>query len=164
MARYTDDSTTNESEVKKLLDYIINPVLMGGLVKEVTEDALKVHLHGRLGVITVPKSLVLDPVELEPGHEMQFYFSYLQVNETPYDYDGSAISRDREFTPCFVGGTVTEVNDTAIKADIMEDMGTVAVPRRWVFTDLALQEGQNVEFYFSPMHVTGKREIPVESI
>lgn len=147
-----------------VMDYMINPALMGGLVKEVTADDVKVHLHGRLGVITVPKSLILDPVELEPGHEMQFYFSYLQVNEDPYDYDGSPIRRDREFMPCFIGGTITEVNDTAIKADMMEHMGTVAVPRRWVFTDVALQEGQNVEFYFSPMHVIGKREIPVESI
>ena len=147
-----------------MMNYMINPVLMGGLVKEVTADVVKVHLHGRLGVITVPKSMILDPVVPEPGHEMQFYFSYLQVNETPYDYDGSPISRDREFAPCLLGGTISEVNDTAIKADIMEHMGTVAVPRRWVFTDLALKEGQNVEFYFSPMHVSGKRDIPIESI
>lgn len=146
------------------LDYVINPALMGGLVKEVSEDAVKVHLHGRLGVITVPRSLILEPVTLQPGHEMQFYFSYLQVNETPYDYDDSPISKEKEFDPCLIGGTITEVNDTAIKAEMMDHIGTVAVPRRWVFTDQALQKGQNVEFYFSPMHVIGKRDIPVESI
>ena len=143
---------------------MINPVLMGGLVKEVSEAEVKVHLHGRLGVITVPKSLILDPVELEPGHEIQSYFSYLQVNEAPYDYDDSPISKGKEFDPCLIGGTIMEVNDTAIKAEMMDHIGTVAVPRRWVFTDQALQEGQNVEFYFSPMHVIGKRDIPVESI
>ena len=137
---------------------------MGGLVKEVAEDTIKVHLHGRLGVITVSRPLILDPVELEPGHEMQFYFSYLQVNETPYDYDDSPIKKNQAFDPCLIGGRITEVNDTAIKAEMMDQLGTVAVPRRWVFTDLALQEGQNVEFYFSPMHVVGKRDIPVESI
>lgn len=147
-----------------MMDYMINPVRMGGLVKEVTEDAIKVHLHGRLGVITVPRPLILDPVELGPGHEMQFYFSYLQVNETPYDYDDSPIKKEKAFDPCLIGGKITEVNDTAIKAEMMDQLGTVAVPRRWVFTDLALQEGQNVEFYFSLMHVVGKREIPVESI
>lgn len=146
------------------LDYVINPALMGGLVKEVSEDAVKVHLHGRLGVITVPRSLILEPVTPQPGHEMQFYFSYLQVNETPYDYDDSPISKGKEFDPCLIGGTITEVNDTAIKAEMMDHIGTVAVPRRWVFTDQALKEGQNVEFYFSPMHVIGKRDIPVESI
>lgn len=146
------------------LDYVINPALMGGLVKEVSEDAVKVHLHGRLGVITVPRSLILEPVTPQPGHEMQFYFSYLQVNEAPYDYDDSPISKGKEFDPCLIGGTITEVNDTAIKAEMMDHIGTVAVPRRWVFTDQALQEGQNVEFYFSPMHVIGKRDIPVESI
>ena len=148
----------------KAMDYIINPIMMGGLVKEVSEDFVKVHLHGRLGVITIPKSLVLEDIRIEPGHEVQFYFSYLQVNETPYDYDSSSICRDRVLEPCLVGGTITEVNDTAIKADIMENIGIVAVPRRWVFTDLALKEGQNVEFYFSPMHVTGKKDIPAESI
>lgn len=148
----------------KNLEYIINPVLMGGLVKEVKDDSVKVHLHGRLGVITVPKALVLEDIPLEPGHEMQFYFSYLQVNETPYDYDSSAISRDKSLEPCLIGGTITEVNDTAIKAEIMDQLGTVAVPRRFVFTDSALKTGQNVEFYFSPMHVTGKRDIPAESI
>lgn len=148
----------------KTLDYVIHPVLMGGLVKEVKGDFVKVHLHGRLGVLTVPKSLVLEDIRLEPGHEMQFYFSYLQVNETPYDYDSSPICRDKISEPCLVGGTITEVNDTAIKADMINKLGTVAVPRRWVFTDLELKTGQNVEFYFSLMHVTGRRDIPVESI
>lgn len=148
----------------KEMNYIINPIMMGGLVKEVREDFVKVHLHGRLGVITIRKSLVLEDIRIEPGHEVQFYFSYLQVNETPYDYDSSSICRDRVLEPCLVGGTITEVNDTAIKADIMENIGIVAVPRRWVFTDLTLNEGQNVEFYFSPMHVTGKKDIPAESI
>ncbi|MGN0202906.1 MAG: CBO2463/CBO2479 domain-containing protein [Coprococcus sp.] len=145
-------------------DYIINPVMMGGLVKEVKEDMVKVHLHGRLGVITVPKPFVFENIRLEPGHEMQFYFSYLQVNEHPWDYDSSAIWRNRSMEPCLVGGVITEVNDTAVKADIMDGMGTVAVPRRFVFTDLPLEMGQTVEFYFSPMHVTGKRDIPAESI
>ncbi|MGN0374766.1 MAG: CBO2463/CBO2479 domain-containing protein [Butyrivibrio sp.] len=148
----------------KQLDYIINPVMMGGLVKKVYDDSVKVHLHGRLGVITVPKALVLENIQLQPGHEMQFYFSYLQVNDVPYDYDSTSIRCDKMLEPCLVGGTITEVNDTAIKADIMDMLGTIAVPRRFVFTDSVLQTGQNVEFYFSPMHVIGKRDIPVESI
>lgn len=40
------------------MDYIINPVKMGGLVKKVTDGMVKIHLHGRLGVITVPESII----------------------------------------------------------------------------------------------------------
>jgi hypothetical protein len=132
------------------LEYMINPVLMGGLVKETTEETVKVHLHGRLGVITIPRSCVLGEAELHPGTEMSFYFSYLEVNEAPYDYDAGAI-KSGAFEPSFIGGTICEVNDTAIKADIMDGLGTVAVPRRWVFTSVPLEVGQTVEFYFSPM-------------
>ena len=69
---------------------------------------VKVHLHGRLGVITVPKSCVLKgkadaPGMEEPavGTEMQFYFSYLQINETPYDYDVSAVKNGNHGRPGF---------------------------------------------------------------
>ena len=107
---------------------------------------------------------MIDKLEPEIGHEMQFYFSYLQVNETPYDYDSAAISLDLELSPCLLWGTITEVNDTAIKAEIMEGLGTIAVPRRWVFTPVVLEKGQNVEFYFSCMKVIGKKDIPAEFI
>lgn len=147
------------------LDYMINPILMGGLVKEVKDNIVKVHLHGRLGVIEVPREYILEKdTEPEIGHDMSFYFSYIQINENPYDYDCSPIKKDKEFAPCLIGGTIIEVNDTAIKVRMMEELGTVAVPRRWAFTDLPLAEGQNVEFYFSPLHIVGKKEIPAESI
>lgn len=147
-----------------MLDYAINPILMGGLVKAVEDGQVKVHLHGRLGVITVPRRLIVGDVALEPGHELQFYFSYLQVNETPYDYDCAGIDPQAELSPCLIGGKLIEVNDTAVKLQIMQNLGTVAVPRRWVFTSAPLQEGQNAEFYFSCMKVIGKREIPARSI
>ena len=41
------------------MDYMINPIKMGGLIKEVQDDRIKVHLHGRLGVITIPKRRVM---------------------------------------------------------------------------------------------------------
>lgn len=147
-----------------MLDYIINPIKMGGLVKEAANDRIKVHLHGRLGVITVPNRLVISAEPLLPGHEMEFYFSYIQVTEDPYDYDASGMDPEYEITPQLLGGKITEVNDTAVKVDIMNGLGTVAVPRRWVFTSVPLECGQNAEFYFSCMRVTGKKDIPVESI
>lgn len=147
-----------------MLDYLINPVLMGGLVKETDGERVRIHLHGRLGVITVPRFLVLDPIPLETGHELKFYFSYLQINEYPYDYDAGPLRRGQEVVPALVGAELTEVNDTAVKAEIQDGLGTVAVPRRWVFTDVPLAVGQTAEFYLSPMKVVGKRELPAESI
>ena len=146
------------------LDYMINPIRMGGLVKEVDHDQVKVHLHGRLGVITVPRRLIIGPEKLEPGHETEFYFSYIQVMKDPYEYDSSDMVTTHEIEPCLLGGKITEVNDTAAKIAIMDGLGTIAVPRRWLFTPVALEVGQDTEFYFSCMQVTGKREIPVESI
>lgn len=133
---------------------------MGGLVKEVLPDAVKVHLHGRLGVITVPRRLILGDTAPEPGDTLSFYFSYLQVTVHPYDYDAAGMDPGGPPTPCLLGGTLIEVNDTAVKAQIQDGLGTVAVPRRWVFTDVPLEPGQTVEFYLSCMSITGKRDIP----
>ena len=146
------------------MDYMINPIKMGGLIKEVQDDRIKVHLHGRLGVITIPKRLVITSEPLEPGHEMEFYFSYIQIVENPYDYDSSDMVTDHEIEPCLLGGRIMEVNDTAVKVNIMNDLGCIAVPRRWIFTPVVLKNGQETEFYFSCMKVVGKRDIPVESI
>lgn len=147
-----------------MLDYIINPTRMGGLVKEADADRVKVHLHGRLGVLTVPRFLVMDGISLEPGHELAFYFSYLQIRQKPYDYDTAALRGGGELVPVLVGAELTEVNDTAVLARIQDGLGTVAVPRRWVFTDVPLAVGQTAEFYLSAMKVVGKRDVPAKSI
>lgn len=146
------------------MDYCINPTLMGGLVKKVSDGIVKIHLHGRLGVITVPESLIIGDTKIEPGHDLEFYFSYIQVVENPYDYDASDMTTDHEPAPCLLGGKITEVNDTAISVAIMNNMGTISVPRRWAFTPIKMQEGQDVEFYFSCMRIIGKKDIPIESI
>ena len=144
-------------------DYIINPVKMGGVVKEVTGDRVKVHLHGRLGVIKVPKRIIISEEPVEPGHVMEFYFSYIQIVEDPYDYDSSDMTTDHEIEPSLLGGKITEVNDTAIEVKIMNELGSIAVPRRWAFTPVTLEVGQDAEFYFSCMKVIGKKELPTES-
>lgn len=142
-------------------DYLINPVMMGGLVKEISEDGIvKVNLHGRLGVIKVPRRVIVDDTTLEPGHDLKFYFSYIQVIEKPYEYDSSDINPEYEISPTLLGGKITQVNDTAIEAEMMDGLGTVAVPRRWVFTPVELEVGQDCEFYFSCMKVVGKRTLP----
>lgn len=147
-----------------MVDYQINPALMGGVVKEISEEGIvKINLNGRLGVIKVPRHMILDETELEPGHELKFYFSYMQVVETPYDYDSSDMNPDYGITPTLLGGKFTQVNDTAVEAEIMDGLGTIAVPRRWVFTPVVLEEGQSCEFYFSRMKIVGKRELPFAS-
>lgn len=144
-----------------MIDYQINPSLMGGVVKEISEQGIMhINLNGRLGVIRVPKHLVTDNTEIEPGHELQFFFSYIRVIENPYEYDSSDLNPDYEIAPTLLGGTFIKVNDTAVEAEIMDGLGTIAVPRRWVFTDTVLEEGQSCEFYFSTMKIVGKRELP----
>lgn len=155
------------------------------VVKEVSDGRVKVHLHGRLGVIKVPERLIISEEPVAVGHEMEFYFSYVQITENPLDYtrrvsrntypcgvgglrpmeyDASGMTPDHEPEPCLLGGTITEVNDTAIEVAIMNDLGSIAVPRRWAFTPVTLAEGQTAEFYFSCMKVIGRRDIPAEMI
>lgn len=58
-----------------------------------------------------------------------------------------------ELNPILTEGRIVEVNDTAVKVDISGRLGVVTVPRRWVFTDVPLEKGLKVEFYFSYMQV-----------
>ncbi len=143
------------------IDYQINPALMGGVVKNITEKGLvHINLNGRLGVFEVTPDMILDDVEIEPGHVLQFYFSYIQVTNRAYEYDLSDLNPEYGMTPTLVGGKFTQVNDSAIEAEIMDGKGTVAVPRRWVFTDSVLEVGQECEFYFSRMKIVDKIKLP----
>lgn len=141
------------------MDYQINPVLMGGQVKEIKEDGrVKINLFGRLGVICVPGWMIAEKSAPRPGDRLQFYFSYLQVVEESCGYDSADLNPAYGLYPTMLGGLMTEVNDTAVMVSIMDGAGTVAVPRRWVFTDVPLREGQNCEFYFSCMKAAGDRQ------
>lgn len=74
----------------------------------------------------------------------------MQIVEAPLDYDYAPLEKDREFTPVLAGGVLSEVNDTAIKADCLGGLATIAVPRRWVFTDVALKEENILNFTSAP--------------
>ena len=134
------------------MDYIINPTLMGGVINRVTEDRVKINLRGRLGVIEVPKVLIASPAP-KSGDKVSFYFSYLEVTNNPCDYDLDEIVREKEITPCLLGGKITEFNDTAIEAVVEKLDIIIRVPRRWVFTEVALEDKLDVEFYLSRMQV-----------
>ena len=149
-----------------MVDYLINPVKMGGLVKEVYDDGnmVKIYLHGRLGVIKVPRSIIRGDIELEPGHELEFYFSYIQIVPDPYDYSSSEMNPAEEIFPSLLGGKVIDVNDTAVTIAAMDDLGEITVPRRWIITATEPEEGSEAEFYFSCMNVIGKRDLPATFI
>ena len=100
---------------------------MGGLIKESSEGIVKIHLHGRLGLIKIPERLIIREEPVAAAHETEFYFSYVQITEEPLDYDDLDMTPDHEPEPCLLGGSITEVNDTAIEVAIMNDLGTIAV-------------------------------------
>ena len=131
------------------LDYQLNPVLMEGTVTKAAADDVALNLRGRLGVIHAAPSLFLH--QPREGRKFRFYFSYMQIVEALLDYDYAPLEKDREFTPVLAGGVLSEVNDTAIKADCLGGLATIAVPRSWVFPAVALKEGEYTEFYISPM-------------
>lgn len=132
------------------LDYQLNPVLMGGVVTARTDDDIKINLNGRLGVLHVDP--VLDTMKTAlPGAQVQFYFSYMQIVDSPLDYDYYPLRHDALMMPSLVGGKLVEVNDTAVKVLVGDNLGTIAVPRRWIFTNVPLAVGQYAEFYLSPM-------------
>lgn len=55
------------------------PVLTKGKIVEVNETAVKVDIQGRLGVICVPLRWVFTEKKLEPGQQVEFYFSYMRT-------------------------------------------------------------------------------------
>lgn len=147
------------------IDYLINPVKMGGVVKELYgKNMVKIYLNGRLGVVKVPRELIRGDEKIVPGHELEFFFSYIQVVEKPLDYDCSDMTTDHEIDPCLVGGKLIDVNDTAITVEVMEGKGEITVPRRWLITSVIPETGFDTEFYFSCMNVTGKRDVPAKFI
>lgn len=144
--------------------YQICPVIMNGLVKEFSDDYIKIYLHGRLGVMHISRDIMTKNTVIEPGHELKFYFSFIWVTQERLDYDYWSLFSDEGSQPCLIGGKIIEVNDTAAKIEIDNQVGTVAVPRRWMFTDVKLEEGLDVEFYLSRMEITGKSNLPKEMI
>lgn len=61
--------------------------------------------------------------------------------ENSFDYDSAAMDFIENFIPCLLRGKIIEVNDTAVRVEVMDGIGYVSVPKRWVFTDVALQVG-----------------------
>lgn len=127
---------------------------MGGTIKSISSDGtVKINLRGRLGVLKVPSDIVINKEELEAGKKLQFFFSYLRVIDKDIEFDDLDLNVDYGLNPTILGGKFLEVNDTAVEVGVMNGKGTVAVPRRWVFTENDLEENNSCEFYLSCMQV-----------
>lgn len=137
-----------------MINYQINPVLMGGKVKSISADGIvKINLNGRLGVIKIPKELVVNSEQLDVDKRLKFFFSYIKVVDDCLEFDDSDLNAEYGVEPTLLGGVFEEVNDTAVEVSIMNGQGSVAVPRRWIFTEKELEEKFNCEFYLSCIEV-----------
>ena len=63
-----------------MFEYMISPVLMEGTLKETVGDSMKIHLRGRLGVLTLPRYFFKGQSDPAAGDKVKFYFSYIQVD------------------------------------------------------------------------------------
>lgn len=133
------------------LSSIIVPALMRGQVNKINDKEIKINLTGRLGVIYISKKLVEDSSNVNLGDTLKFFFSYIWVEKEKFEYDYSNLISMESLEPHLASGILEEVNDTAVKVNINGGIGTIAVPRRWVFTEHDLEIDQNVEFYISRM-------------
>lgn len=136
---------------RKAMEYRINPVKMTGQVKALKDNQLEIHLQGRLGILTVKREILLSE-EIKAGDQIEFYFSYIQAVEEAENYNASGISIYHEEAPSLIGGRLTKVSDTRVEVAIMDDLGSMALPKGWVITPIPLEEGRQVEFYFSCMN------------
>lgn len=132
------------------MEYKINPVKIQGQVKAVKDDKVEIRIQGNLGFLTVKKELILSE-EIKAGDQVEFYFSYIQAVEQAENYNASGIKIYHEEAPSLIGGKLTKVDDTSTETAIMEDLGTITLSKGWVITPVILEEGQQVEFYFSCM-------------
>lgn len=138
-------------------NYIINPTLMMGTVKKAENGEIVLNLRGRLGLITIPEKLIMAKLPITLGEQLEFYFSYISVMIDPLDYDVTELTQQQELFPCLIGGTIIHVDDTAVRVQIDQNLGTIYVPRRWVFTNVELREDLKVAFYFSKMIIRNKK-------
>jgi hypothetical protein len=121
---------------------------MGGTITDVTEKTVKINLTGRLGVLVISRQF-LDIEPVTRYTTVRFYFSYLWAEPQSWEYELLPLQQEGGLVPHLLGGVLTEVNDTAVKAMLPQRAGTIAVPLRWVFTSLVLTPGQQVSFYMS---------------
>ena len=61
------------------MDICLEPRLLHGVIKDVTELGVRVGVNGRMGVLSLPLRCVFTDKPLEVGQEVEFYLSYINV-------------------------------------------------------------------------------------
>ena len=57
----------------------LEPRLLRGVIKEVTEVGVRIGVNGRMGVLSLPLRCVFSDKPLQVGQEVEFYLSYVNV-------------------------------------------------------------------------------------
>ncbi|MFT8705327.1 CBO2463/CBO2479 domain-containing protein [Bifidobacterium aquikefiricola] len=57
----------------------LQPLLLHGSIKEITEVGVRIGVDGRMGVLSLPLRCILTDRPLELGQECEFYLSYVNV-------------------------------------------------------------------------------------
>ncbi|WP_257477594.1 CBO2463/CBO2479 domain-containing protein [Acidipropionibacterium jensenii] len=57
----------------------LQPLLLRGVIKEITEVGVRIGVNGRMGVLSLPLRCVITDRPLELGQECEFYLSYVHV-------------------------------------------------------------------------------------
>lgn len=57
----------------------LQPLLLRGKIKEITEVGVRIGVNGRMGVLSLPLRCVYTDKPLEIGQECEFYLSYVNV-------------------------------------------------------------------------------------
>lgn len=61
------------------MDVDLQPLLLRGVIKEITEVGVRIGVNGRMGVLSLPLRCILTEKPLELGQECEFYLSYVNV-------------------------------------------------------------------------------------
>lgn len=57
----------------------LQPLLLHGKIKEITEVGVRIAVNGRMGVLSLPLRCIMTDKPLEVGQDCEFYLSYVNV-------------------------------------------------------------------------------------
>lgn len=61
------------------MDIEIQPQLLHGTIKEITDVGARIGIDGRMGVLSLPLRCIFCDKPLELGQKVEFYLSYVKV-------------------------------------------------------------------------------------
>lgn len=64
---------------RETVNICLEPRLLRGVIKEITEVGVRIGVNGRMGVLSLPLRCVFTDKPLTIGQEVEFYLSYINV-------------------------------------------------------------------------------------